>query len=390
MSKTPTYIRTIIITIVISLASIFNAVAKDAGDISAWMDNYIGQALINEPAAGVTILVGKGDDIVFTKAYGYSDLENKIPSKVETVYQIGSMTKQFTAVALLQLEEQGKLSLNDDITKYLPDYPTHGKKITIANILYHTSGIKNYIAVGYTDSRVAPGRIVNDAEYRMDLRPDEMIGFFKNEPLEFPPGTAWNYTNAGYYLAGLIIEKASGMSYSEYVENKLFAPSLMTSSYYTNFEKIISNRARGYKPKDGKLFNANAMSMTVPYAAGALSSTVEDLFKWNRIIHAGNQLLSKESYAKFITPGKLNNGQDLPISYALGIASAKRGGHMTIMHPGGINGFSSVLTYFPEQELSVIVLTNTYNKKSKSFADKVELALSAFLFDADKTDFDYR
>jgi CubicO group peptidase (beta-lactamase class C family) len=391
------FIRTALGVAVLSGATMFSVMAhdlevggKNAREISAWVDHYAELALKAEPAAGVTILVAKGDDILFAKAYGYADLENKTASKVETVYQIGSLTKQFTSVAILQLEEQGKLSLNDDITKFLPDYPTQGKKITIANLLNHTSGIKNYIRVGYTDSKMAPGRLVNNGEYRLDLSHDEMTEFFKNEPLEFAPGTSWNYSNAGYYLAGMIIEKVSDLSYGEYIETHLMAPAEMTRSSYTNFEELVDNRARGYKIKDGKRLNANALSMSVPFSAGALSSTVTDLFKWTRRLHNGPQVLGKSAYKKLTTAGKLNNGKTLPMNYALGLATPLRDGHPVIMHPGGINGFSSIMSYFPEQDLSVIVLTNTYKKKSRAFADKVELALSAYLLNADITKFDFR
>lgn len=276
------FIRVVLGAAVLSGATMLSVMAhdlevggKNAQEISEWVDGYAESALKAEPAAGVSILVAKGDNIVFAKAYGYADLENRTTSKVETVYRIGSLTKQFTSVAILQLEEQGKLQLSDDITQFLPDYPTRGKKITIANLLYHTSGIKNYIRVGYTDSKIAPGRLVNDAEYRLELSHEEMTEFFKNEPLEFDPGTSWNYSNAGYYLAGMIIEKVSGMSYGQYIETKLMAPAAMTSSSYTNFEELVDSRARGYKIKDGKLLNANAISMSVPFSAGALSSTIK-------------------------------------------------------------------------------------------------------------------
>lgn len=383
--------------IALSAATIFSSLTmavevanKSSDEITTWLDNYAEKTLENEPAAGMTILVGKGNDIVVAKGYGFADLENNTASQVETVYQIGSLTKQFTAVAILQLEELGKLRLSDDINKYLPDYPTHGEIITIADILHHTSGIKNYIGVGYTDSRIAPGRTVNEAEYRLELKSEEMTAFFRNEPLEFAPGTQWHYSNAGYYLAGLIIEKISGVSYDEYVEKNLFLPASMDRALYTDLEKIIAHRARGYKVKEGKLLNANPISMTVPFAAGALASTVTDLFNWNRALHSAKQLLGESAYNKLTTPGKLKSGQSLPLNYALGLAANRRDGHLAIMHPGGINGFSSVLTYFPEHDLSVVVLTNTYNKKSKTLADKVELQLSAYLLNGDVKKFNLR
>ncbi|MFK5894361.1 MAG: serine hydrolase domain-containing protein [Pseudomonadota bacterium] len=358
-------------------------------EITAWTDNFIKETLTLEKAAGVSILVAKGDEIIFCKAYGHSDIENNVAAKINTVYEIGSLTKQFTSVAIMQLIEQGKLSLSDDITKYIPDFPSKGKNITLANILYHTSGIKNYIQAGFADSKMAPGKLVNNAEYRLDLRPEEMRKFFENEPLDFEPGTSWSYSNSGYFLAGLIIEKVSGMSYEDYIESKLFTTLSMTASSYTNFEDIVPNRAHGYKVKNGKLLNADLMDMSVPYSAGALSSTLADLFKWNRTLHKTNVLLNKESYKTLITPGKLNNGSLVPINYALGIASPIRDGHKSILHPGSISGFSSIASYFPEEDITVIVLSNTSPNMSAGFADMVELALSAFLYGSDKTKFSF-
>lgn len=363
---------------------------KSSAELKRWLDHYAEDVLKNEPSAGFTVLVGRGNDVVFAKGYGYADLENNLPSKTNTVYQIGSLTKQFTAVAMLQLEQQGKLHLTDNINLYLPDYPTHGETITIADLLYHTSGIKNYIKVGYTESRMAPGRTVNEAEYRLELRPQEMTAFFRNEALEFTPGTHWHYSNAGYYLAGLIIENVSGVRYAEYVEKNLFAPANMDSARYSDPESIIPKRARGYKVKDGQLLNANPISMSVPFAAGALAATVTDLFQWNKALHSHQQLLNKPAYQALITPGKLQNGKTLPMNYALGLAANRRDGHMAIMHPGGINGFSSVLSYFPEQQLTVAVLTNTYNKKSRTLADQIEQSLSAYLLNSDTDKFNIR
>jgi len=362
---------------------------KNSDDISKWMDNYISTSMNSAPAAGVGILVANGKDIVLTKSYGHSNIESNLVSNFNDVYQIGSITKQFTAVSILMLEEQGKLSLDDDITKYLPNYPTQGKKITIANLLYHTSGIKNYIKVGHTDSKMAPGRKVNQSDYILELRPDEMMNFFQHEPLEFSPGDNWNYSNSGYFLAGLIIEKVSGLTYEDFIETHLMAKASMTNSSYTNYEEIVPNRAKGYKIKNKKLLNADPLNMSVPYAAGALSSTLNDLLKWNNKLHTSDKLLGKNAYKKLITPGALNNGNGLPLGYALGIAVSNRDGHVAIMHPGGINGFSGILVYFPKQQISVIVLSNTYEGTLKDFVYKLEMNLSAYLLDADVTKFSY-
>ena len=349
-------------------------------ELASWLEEYVTEQLTAAPAAGATVLVGKGDELLLAGYYGYSDLENGLHTHAGSVYQIGSLTKQFTAVALLQLEQAGKLRLSDDIAQYLPEYPTHGQTITIEDLLYHTSGIPNYIGAGKAESRVWPGRRVNMTEWRVELLPEEMLAFFQDKPLEFNPGEGWNYSNAGYYLAGLIIEKVSGMAYGEYVEEHLFKPAGMHSSFYAGYEQLVEGRVRGYKVgEQGQLLNADPMSMTVPYAAGALSSTAQDLYQWNRALHEEGLLLEPQAYRKLVTPGTLDSGQTLPMNYALGIAAIERDGALSLIHPGGINGFSSVLSYFPEQQLTVVVLVNTYENKSPTLADAVEAAVSARL-----------
>ena len=161
---------------------------------------------------GGTALVARKGQIIYKKAFGMANLELNIPMQTENVFRIGSITKQFTAIAILQLMEQGKLDLQDDITKFIPDYPTHGHKITIEHLLTHTSGIQSY--TGMKDF---------DAISRLDKKPEELIAYFKNQPMEFAPGTKWNYNNSGFFLLGYIIEKVTGKTYPEYVEEKIFS-----------------------------------------------------------------------------------------------------------------------------------------------------------------------
>lgn len=372
-----------LVAAVVSPGAQVQAADATSDEFAGWLDQTVAEVLASAPAAGANVLVAVGDKILLARSYGFSDLENHLLSSQESVYQIGSLTKQFTAVALLQLEESGKLKLSDDITRYLPDYPTHGQLITIENLLYHTSGIPNYISAGEADSAIAPGRRVNQADWRMELLPREMLALFQDKPLEFVPGESWNYSNAGYYLAGLIIEKVSGMSYGTYLDQNLFKPAGMRKSYFTDYEQLIEGRARGYKVSaEGELLNADPISMTVPFSAGALSSTTGDLFRWNLALHRDRILLGSSAYHRLITPGKLNNGQTLPLNYALGIAAPVRGGFFSLIHPGGINGFSSVLSYFPEQQLSIAVLVNTYDKRSETIADQVEQLIAAAVLEA--------
>jgi CubicO group peptidase (beta-lactamase class C family) len=293
---------------------------------------------------GCATLVAKDGQIIYKKAFGMADLELNVPMQPEMVFRIGSITKQFTAVAILQLMEQGKLSLQDDITKYIPDYPTHGYNITIEHLLTHTSGIKSY-----TDVR-------EFQKYeRQDMKPEEAINTFKNLPMEFAPGTKWNYNNSGYFLLGYIIEKVSGKTYQEYIDENFFKPLGMTGSCYGNDSRIIRNRASGYQPGKDGVQNADFLSMLLPYSAGSIMSTVEDLFRWNQALHS-YKLVSRESLDKAFTEYKLVSGKGTGYGYGWFLSQLQ--GSKTIEHGGGINGFLTNAIYFPEEDLFVALFSN--------------------------------
>ncbi|MCB9305238.1 MAG: serine hydrolase [Lewinellaceae bacterium] len=294
---------------------------------------------------GAAVLVAKNGKVIYLKAGGMADLERNVPLRPDHVFRIGSVTKQFTAVAILRLAEQGKLSLQDEITRFIPDYPTHGKKITVEQLLNHTSGIKSYTNMSAWTAEVQ----------RKDFTPAGMVDFFKNEPMDFDPGTQWNYSNSGYFLLGYIIEKVSGQSYATYIEEQFFKPLGMKNSYYDMPEDIIKNRAAGYQPGAGGMQNAPYLSMTQPYAAGSLASTVEDLFIWTHALHSGN-LLSAESLQKATTPCILPNGENT--HYGFGLQTGNLLGSPTIEHGGGIHGFLSHLMYLPKEDVCVAILTN--------------------------------
>ncbi|MEO8360919.1 MAG: serine hydrolase domain-containing protein, partial [Vicinamibacteria bacterium] len=209
---------------------------------------------------GATVIVVKDGKTVFRQAYGMADLELGVPMKPEMVLRLGSITKQFTATAILMLAEEGKLSLQDPIEKYLPGYPTHDKVITIEHLLTHTSGIQSYTAIpGWMTSRII-----------VPMKPLELIDGFKNAPMTFDPGEKYLYNNSGFILLGAIIEKVSGMPYAEFVEGRIFKPLGMTSSYYGDTERIIKNRVPGYTDDDQVVKNMAYLSMTQPYSAGSL------------------------------------------------------------------------------------------------------------------------
>jgi CubicO group peptidase (beta-lactamase class C family) len=298
---------------------------------------------------GCAALVAQKGQIIYKKAFGMANLELNVPMQPDMVFRIGSITKQFTAVAILQLMEQGKLSLQDDITKFIPDYPTNGYKITIEHLLTHTSGIKSF---------------TNIPEYmeisKDDLKPEEVIKEFKNQPMEFAPGTKWSYCNSGYFLLGYIIEKASGKTYREYIEENFFKPLGMTSSCYGDNSRIIKNRASGYQTNGNEVVNASYVSMLIPYAAGAIQSTVEDLFKWNQAIHS-YRLLKKETLDKAFTEYKMPSGKGTGYGYGWMLQQVQ--GSPTIEHGGSINGFQTNALYLPKEDIFVAVFSNS-NAKS--------------------------
>jgi CubicO group peptidase (beta-lactamase class C family) len=295
----------------------------------------------NEP--GAAALITKGGKPIYRKAFGMASLENNVSMTPEHIFEIGSITKQFTAVSILMLLEQGKLSLNDPVTKYIENYPMHGYTITVHHLLTHTSGIKSY-----TDME----RWIKIS--RNDLSPLEMINMFKNEPMDFAPGEKYLYNNSGYFMLGYIIEKASGIPYPDFLEKNIFEPLGMKNSFYGSHSKIIKNRALGYS-KEENYKNAEYLSLTQPYAAGSIMSNVDDLLIWNQAIQS-NRLVKKETIQKAFTNYKLNSGKFLNYGYGWGLDEINGSG--TIEHSGGIFGYSTNAIYLPKEDIFVAVFSN--------------------------------
>ncbi len=312
-------------------------------NIEQQIDTYL-EKNIESNTPGAAILVAKDGNTIYSKAFGMADLELNVKAEPKNVFEIGSITKQFTAVAILMLEERGELSLEDNIIKYIPDYPTHGQTITIHNLLNHTSGIKSYTNM--------PNFIENS---RIDMTPTELIDVFKNEPMEFESGTAFNYNNSGYILLGHIIEVVSGNSYAEFLQANIFDKLEMENSYYGSMVNIIPNRASGYSETESGYANAAYLSLTLPYAAGSIMSTTADLLKWQNAMSA-NTLIKKSSWDKATNGSKLLNGD--VISYGYGWDSGNINGSKTIEHSGGIFGFTSNGIFLPEENVYVIGLSN--------------------------------
>lgn len=307
---------------------------------------------------GAVALVVKDGQVLYRKAFGMANLELGVKMEPENVFRIGSITKQFTASAILKLRDEGKLDLDEDITKYVKDYPTHGHKITIKHLLTHTSGIKSYTGMEAFDG----------VARRKDLTPEELIEFFKYQPMDFKPGEQYRYNNSAYVILGYIIEGASGLSYEDYIDNNFFKPLGMENSYYGSPSRIILDRAYGYSKRDGKVINADYLSMTLPYAAGSLLSTVDDLYKWYSAVMA-DKVISKTSREEAQTTFLLNNGEKTGYGYGWSIGNIQ--GSPMVAHGGGINGFLTSSVYLPEEEVFVAVFSNCNCNPPAGIANKM-------------------
>jgi D-alanyl-D-alanine carboxypeptidase len=322
--------------------------AQDARTLVRYVDSVATAAVAEKRTAGVSVAVVKNGRPLVVKGYGFADLENDVPATPETVYRIGSVTKQFTSAAIMRLMEQGKLSLDDTLQKFFPNFPSQGNRVTVRHLLNHTSGIKSYTSLGPKWGRLM----------RLDLAPDSMVSLFANEPFDFKPGDAWRYNNSGYFLLGMIIEKLSGKPYGQYLQDELFTPLGLKSTVYCDQAPLIKHRAQGYAPRPGGggFINAEPLSMTHPYAAGSLCSTVNDLVAWTVALSSG-KVVSPASYKLMTTPVALNDGK--PLTYGFGLGVGAVGGHRQISHNGGINGFISELHLYPDDSVITVVLTNT-------------------------------
>ena len=285
-----------------------------------------------------TVLVAQDGKVLLDKGYGFANLEWDVPNTPATKFRLGSITKQFTAASILLLEERGKLKVDDPVKKYMPDAPAAWDKITIFHVLTHTSGIPSF--TGFPDYQSTEA---------ISTTPEKLVARFRDKPLEFEPGTKWNYSNSGYVLLGYLLEKISGQSYAEFVQQNIFTPLGMKDSGYDSNSAIIAHRATGYTPGKSGPVNAGFVHMSIPFSAGALYSTTEDLLRWEQGLFGG-KVLKAESLAKMTTPFK----QD----YAFGLGVSTSNGHKMIAHDGGIQGFNTALAYYPDDKLVVAVLAN--------------------------------
>ncbi|MBV1911405.1 MAG: beta-lactamase family protein [Kangiellaceae bacterium] len=302
---------------------------------------------VSNKGPGVAVIMVKNGEILFESARGMANIEHQVPLTTNSVFRLGSITKQFTAAAIMMLQEQGRLNVKDDMKKYVPDFPTEGNTITIEHLLTHTSGLANY-----TDDHD-----LFSLEIQVPIDLDKMLKRFEEHPMPHKTGEVMQYSNTGYVLLGKIIEVASGQTYADFIENEIFKKLDMNSSQYGG-EQIIANRANGYDKTADGVVNASHIDMSWPHAAGSLLSTVGDLNIWFKALRSG-KIISDKSYQQMIKPFQLNDGTFS--DYGYGIRINKLNKYDTVEHGGGIPGFVTWAVYIPTEDLYVAALTNAGN-----------------------------
>lgn len=320
---------------------------QDRSALISALDSAAAAHAADSTVVGVAVAVVQDGDTLLMEGYGQANREFDVPTPADAVYEVGSIMKQFTAAAILQLASEDSLDLDAEITAYLEDYDTRGHRVTVRQLLHHTSGIRSYTNLATFEALVPK-----------DLPRDTLVSLIEQEPFRFAPGTAMSYSNSGYFLLGLIIEEASGQSYPEYLEEHLLAPAGMEATHYCDERAVVEHSAQGYawSGEAGGFVRKAYWDHTWPYAAGSLCSTAGDLVAWNRALHGG-EILSDSAYREMTSPGRLADGTTL--RYGAGLGLAERGGHRMIGHGGGIAGFLSWSRFYPEDDLVLVVLQNT-------------------------------
>ncbi len=309
------------------------------------VDELVSGHLEKKGLPGLSIAVVRDGSVVKEAAYGLANVELNCPATVGTVYEIGSITKTFTATLVMMLVEEGALGLDDPIADHLNDLPDAWKGVTIRHLLTHTSGIKNY--TGATDFM---------ALAREDHAPREILDLVADAPLEFEPGSQYRYCNTGYFLLGLIVEKATGEPFAQFLQDRILTPLGMSTTRPSNPKLIVPGRASGYGTVLGLVrVNRDPITPSSAFSAGFLISTVGDLARWDAALRAG-KLLKPESFEQMYAPARLTDGS--LHEYGFGWATNRRFGHRSLSHGGGTAGFSSILSRYPDDGLTIIMLCN--------------------------------
>ena len=316
--------------------------------------DVIAKKALARPVAGISIAVARDGEVVFARGYGLANLEHEVAVTPTTIFHIASISKNILAAVVLQLADQGKLRLDDDVTRYVPSAPTHGHRVTVQQLLNHTSGIYSFTSL--------PDAENNE---RLDLTHEQVLGLIKDKPLDFEPGTSWRYDNSAFYLAGMVVESVTKQEYGAYVREHIFKPLGMNSSSLCDARIVTPHLASGYEVDNGKFVHAALMNWKQPFAAGAVCSTAEDLLKWQAGLDAG-RVLTPSSLKLMRTPTTLSDGT--AIDYGLGTRLGSLEGHSVFGHIGSGGGFNSLLESFPDDRLTIVILINARSGSGPSVA----------------------
>jgi CubicO group peptidase (beta-lactamase class C family) len=358
---TPARLRAAVVVALALAPAAAGAQSQLPAPLTARVDSAIAAAVDAGETAGVSVALARGDRVVYANGFGAGTVAPRRPATEGTVYRIGSLTAQFTAAAVLQLVDDGRLSLDDEVAKHLPGYPAQGRRVLVRHLLEHTSGIANYTALGPRWERTMT----------RDLPPDSVIAIFSGQPFAFEPGTQFRYNNSGYFLLGAIIERVSGQPYAEYVRRQLAEPLGLETLHYCGTRDAAAS-ADGYAAANGRFTAAAPVSMTQPFSAGALCASAPDLARWPALLASG-RLFPAPLYRRMTSPDTLSDGR--VVDYGWGVGVRTFAGRRVIEHGGGINGFAGYLAHFPADSLTIAVLANT-----QSFdAQRLERALARLL-----------
>ncbi|MFZ1131708.1 MAG: serine hydrolase domain-containing protein [Terriglobales bacterium] len=344
-------------SIVVSFSSLgFAADQPDA------VDAYVHSEMAPQRIPGLALLVSRSGQVIRAQGYGLANVELHVPVQPVTIFQSGSVGKQFTATAVMMLVEEGKISLEDSLTKYFPDAPATWKQVTIRELLSHTAGFTDY---------------PKDFNMRKDYTEADLLKLVEKIPLAYPPGTSWSYSNLGFLTLGLVIHKVTGKFYGDFLQERIFGPLGMDNTRIISEADIVPNRAAGYRLVKGELKNQEWVSPTVNTTAdGSLYFSILDLAQWDAALYT-EKLLKRSSLDQMWTVARLRNGQPNSGHYGFGWFIETKQGHHVVEHAGSWQGFETQISRYVDDRLTVVVLTNLADAKPENFADKVaEMYLS--------------
>jgi CubicO group peptidase (beta-lactamase class C family) len=359
--------RTRALVAISALASLLPAVSAQTEPKPDAVGNYIHEEMQRQHIPGLALLVSRSGTIVRSEGFGMANVELQVPVKPETIFQSGSVGKQFTATAVMMLVEEGKVHLDDPLTTYFPDAPDSWKQVTVRELLSHTGGFGDY-----------PEKF----DFRKDWREDEELKLVEGIPLTYPPGTKWEYSNLGFVTLGILIHRVTGEFYGAFLQQRIFQPLGMQTTRIISESDVIPNRAAGYRLVKGELKNQEWVAPMVNTTAdGSLYFSILDLAKWDAALYT-ERLLKRSSLDQMWTPAKLSNGQPNKDGYGFGWFIEERHGHHVISHDGAWQGFKTAIARYVDDQLTIVVLTNLAEAKPGNIAEHVA---DIYLADAKST-----